>query len=233
MKTCGTSQHFVALAAASLALCAPAGAAIIDASDHSYLSDTATGLDWLDVTTTAGMSFNYVSSQLGVGGQFAGWRYATGDEFNTLISSYSGVAIGAGNYVPVDMETDRIDGLLGLMGSTLDYHYSVLFGHSYDQHWGYAEGQGLDFSYGLLADSHSLPGFQFLGIVYDNDEVPGGDLTAAHATYFHISSAENHVGSFLVRDHVAAPIPEPETYALLLAGLGLLGFIRRRTGKKA
>jgi phage terminase large subunit-like protein len=27
---------------------------------------------------------------------------------------------------------------------------------------------------------------------------------------------------------VAAPIPEPETYAMLLAGLGLLGFMARR-----
>ncbi|WP_256209002.1 FxDxF family PEP-CTERM protein [Nitrosospira sp. Nsp14] len=31
-------------------------------------------------------------------------------------------------------------------------------------------------------------------------------------------------------DHafLLAPIPEPETYAMLLAGLGLLGFIARR-----
>jgi hypothetical protein len=35
--------------------------------------------------------------------------------------------------------------------------------------------------------------------------------------------------SWLVRDgDVAAPIPEPETYAMLLAGLGILGLVRRR-----
>ena len=27
---------------------------------------------------------------------------------------------------------------------------------------------------------------------------------------------------------IGSPIPEPETYAMLLAGLGLLGFIARR-----
>jgi hypothetical protein len=27
---------------------------------------------------------------------------------------------------------------------------------------------------------------------------------------------------------IGAPIPEPETYALMLAGLGLLGFMARR-----
>jgi hypothetical protein len=34
-----------------------------------------------------------------------------------------------------------------------------------------------------------------------------------------------------VLDQVAAPIPEPETYAMLLAGLGLLGFEARRRKK--
>ena len=32
----------------------------------------------------------------------------------------------------------------------------------------------------------------------------------------------------VVTDFMAAPVPEPETYAMLLAGLGLLGFARRR-----
>lgn len=234
MRTVRASQFSAVFAAASFALCAtPASAAIVDSPNHSYLTDTATGLDWLDVTATAGMSFNYVSSQLGIGGQFAGWRYATGNQFNSLVSNYSGVAIAAGNYGQVNMETDRIDGLLGLMGSTLDHHYGVLFGHSYDQHWGFPEGEGLDFSYGLLADSHSLPGYQFLGIIYDSDEESGGDVTAAHRTYFHVSSAENHVGSFLVRDHIAAPVPEPETYAMLFAGLGLLGVMTRRRNQKS
>lgn len=32
---------------------------------------------------------------------------------------------------------------------------------------------------------------------------------------------------------LTAPVPEPETYAMLLAGLGLLGFIARRKGRQA
>lgn len=31
----------------------------------------------------------------------------------------------------------------------------------------------------------------------------------------------------------AAPIPEPETYAMMLAGLGLLAFANRRRAKRA
>ena len=32
----------------------------------------------------------------------------------------------------------------------------------------------------------------------------------------------------VVTDYTLAPVPEPETYAMLLAGLGLLGLARRR-----
>jgi len=34
-------------------------------------------------------------------------------------------------------------------------------------------------------------------------------------------------------DHIAAaPVPEPETYAMMLAGLGMLGFVARRRRRK-
>ena len=34
--------------------------------------------------------------------------------------------------------------------------------------------------------------------------------------------------AFLLTPIPAAPVPEPETYALFMAGLGLMGFIARR-----
>ena len=47
--------------------------------------------------------------------------------------------------------------------------------------------------------------------------VKGGLLPAGHGS-----------GSFAGNFHIS-PIPEPETYAMLLAGLGLLGFMARRS----
>ena len=50
------------------------------------------------------------------------------------------------------------------------------------------------------------------------------------------SNANHDVLSWTLEDHfapIAAGIPEPETYAMLLAGLGLLGFIARRRKQKA
>jgi hypothetical protein len=53
-------------------------------------------------------------------------------------------------------------------------------------------------------------------------------LTAAGHIYASVNDTfhNNNTGSFEV--NVAAAVPEPETYAMLLAGLGLLGFAARR-----
>ena len=50
----------------------------------SFTLDTATGLDWLDLTATQNYSFNQVSSLLGAGGSFEGYRYATAAEVKTF-----------------------------------------------------------------------------------------------------------------------------------------------------
>ncbi len=236
MRIRRASQYSVLLAAASFALyAAPASAAIIDSPDHTFLTDSATGLDWLDVTTTAGMSFSYVSSQLSAGGQFAGWHYATGDQLNALVSNYSGVAIAAGFYGQVNMEPDHVDGLVTLLGSTLDSYMLANYGVTWDSASGYAEGQGIDYTYGILADAYTPnPDWRRTAIIYDDDRSPfhadlfwGGDYGA-------VSPADTYgnVGSFLVRDQIAAPVPEPETYAMLLAGLGLIGLTARRRKQK-
>jgi hypothetical protein len=55
-------------------------------SDHgSYVTDTVSNIDWLKLTQTTNRSYNDISSQLGSGGEFNGWRYATGLEFETML----------------------------------------------------------------------------------------------------------------------------------------------------
>jgi hypothetical protein len=49
--------------------------------------DTSSGLDWLDLTVTTNRSFNDISAQLGVGGQFEGFRYATTAEISAMWTS--------------------------------------------------------------------------------------------------------------------------------------------------
>lgn len=56
-------------------------AALID--NGSYTTDTATGLEWLDLTTTNDQSLDEVTSRLGTG-DLVGWRFATRTEYDVL-----------------------------------------------------------------------------------------------------------------------------------------------------
>lgn len=65
------------LGVGALALAGSAGtseAALVD--QGTFMTDTASGLDWLQLDQTVGLSYNDVVSQMGVGGQFQGWAYA-------------------------------------------------------------------------------------------------------------------------------------------------------------
>jgi len=52
-----------------------------------YTSDTQTGFDWLDLTETSGLSYDYVSSQFGSGGKFEGWSFASREQINDFFIS--------------------------------------------------------------------------------------------------------------------------------------------------
>ena len=85
----------IALAVSTLVLSTSVNAAIISADwqstgDNLITQDTASGLEWLDLTVTAGMSYNEVSAQLGTGGAFDGWVYATVAQVEGLWTAFGG-----------------------------------------------------------------------------------------------------------------------------------------------
>lgn len=83
--------------------------------------DTNTGLRWLDLTLTNGRSFNDVSSNFAVGGDYEGYRHATRDE---ILSFWSNAGINyTANYIHQPDNSMAISSLMEKLGLTLDLTY--------------------------------------------------------------------------------------------------------------
>jgi len=174
--------------------------------DHgSYTTDTISGLDWLDVTTTMEQSVDYISSQFGVGGEYEGWRYATGIEFNQLVNNYTDSSNDTNFYDLIVHDEGKIDGLVILLGSTLDVQWVKGWGVTWDAHFGYPEGEGADGVFGLLADK--VPSGPYIGTIHaaqllDSDAYPHSkDTSRAHyGLTWGSNQAGTIFGSYLVRN---------------------------------
>lgn len=193
----------IALAATTLVLSTSVNAVLID--NGSYTTDDENSLDWLDITETAGYSYEYVSSQLVIGGQFEGWTYASIAQTEELFDSAGGV----GPYDPGYFDRNRLsaDLLLDLWGTTVT--------GSYEQVWF------------LMSDIPSS-GTHAQGIIsiadwQTNDTYLTTDYGWQSDTY-----ASPSLGHALVRVS-AVPIPA----AVWLFGSGLLGLVGVARRKKA
>lgn len=182
--------------------------AVADLIDRgNYTSDTSSGLDWLDLNETAGMS---VTSALSWN---QGWSYANETQVSSLLSHF-GIQYGfnPGSTLVLNVTSQQARGFMDLLGETYWSRY-----------------YGPDF---VIAGS--------LGGFYNSVAGTGGRSTylcislgaCANGSFVHDTDQSTYtaanVGQFLVRNSLTQPIPEPETYALMLAGLGLLGLMARR-----
>lgn len=211
-------------AALVLTAATSANAAIID--HNTYLTDTDTGLDWLDVTASVNLSFNYVESQFGEGGEFEGWRHATGDEFNALLVGWTGITNNG--YGLTQVRDESLDPLIQMLGDTYRSHALNLYGTDQHTHFGYAQGEYDTYTSGFIADSLT-EGSAFQALIFDTrepDNTP--DLYAARTVELYKHSTNGFVGSFLVRD-TAINVSEPGSLALIGLGLFGLGCIRKKT----
>jgi uncharacterized protein len=69
--------------------------------------------------------------------------------------------------------------------------------------------------------SNGTPGSEFTGLYFDKNN--------ANVAYVNIQHPGDNIDRTIM---ITAAVPEPETYAMLLAGLGLMGFAARRNNKK-
>lgn len=195
-----------------------AQAALISVDDPvfgagSVTRDTDTGLEWLDLTSSTGRSYDQVSVEFSVGGDFAGWRYGTESELNQLFFSSADIPVGPHS------PHGKLSDLQSLVGIT-DVANSVSFG-LYDDSTDGTEAE--------VVGSATL----IIGV--------GGDGSLAEAFIIADdlppSEPDSSTGSWLVRVPAppGGPIPEPTTLAIwsVLGGIGLVVGHRRRKRKAA
>lgn len=215
-----------ALLFSCLAIVGAAEATIIDRGD--YLTDTSSGLDWLDVNKTVNMTRTQVRLQLRSGGNYDGWRFASGIEFNELISNYTGTHINPTNYGNVEHSDNKIFGLIGMLGSTCETYYQAEFGASCNQYS--SAGNERDFVYGWLSDVLAINNtyqYHYAFIIDFEDNTSKADYTVAHQRHAFAAYRSASLGAFLVRE--AVDVPEPSSVLLIIAAS--IGLVFLKTGK--
>jgi len=209
-----------------IALPAAANANLVDRGLVTY--DTQSGLEWLDLSQTQGLSFDQVSAQLGAGGLYAGYRYATSLEAQGLLTEF-GLPIVSYTTYPTNTWLSNLTSFDALLGLNV---------------------RGLGPAYGFEAETGDAVGGAYRQLFYGDgasmntamnadptDAIAVGDrLVSSDAEVtvgFSDSYAERNLSHFLVRVGVpvVAAVPEPETYALMLIGLAAMGVLSRRRTK--
>lgn len=179
------------------------------ANDGALVVDTNTNLEWLSPVFTKGQSFNSIAAGYQNLVTTEGFRYASRNEVLSMFSN---------NFGPLPTAPGSPAGY-----ATVQSIFNT---------FGVAEfttcGQPCPRTQGLTSDLGSSPNthiavgviqFGQNGYLIDNNPWPD-------------SFSDRQLGSWLVRADVVSAVPEPETYAMLLAGLGVVGFAARRKAKK-
>jgi hypothetical protein len=164
--------------------------------------DTATGLEWLDLTVSTNQSYNDVIGLLG--GTYVGFRYASTSEVEGLFDDV-GIVGNFGNII--DASALAAEALLSQWGMTSVNSPTFMQSFFFTGDVGSSSGTRKT---GLLEVDHNRGSWQALGDSYDLIE----------------SASNDSYGSALVRVHQT--VPEPGVLALVGLGLAGLAMTRRR-----
>jgi hypothetical protein len=172
--------------------------------------DSDSGLDWLDLTVTAGKSRTAVGALLASVPAYRSWRYATEEEVSSLYS-HAGIAplnvLSVPNFAPVSSLLDR----LGITGEVAISPRRI--GHI-----------GITASQNVSGEDSFIAGALFVG---GSSETLGQGAGMPAAQTWPRDQEHVVVGSYLVR-----AVPEPTIANLLYMGM-LLGIVAWYRGSKS
>ena len=204
----------IAIAGASL------GAHAQFVANGDYVTDTLSGITWLNPDATAGRSFNDVALGLVPGGDLYGFRMPTRPEIIQLMTD-GGFYIVSGNLT--DTNPARIaanDNFLDAFDAPVISGQRVVYGLSSAVWWS----APLDPAE-IAAHDYHMGSFGVAAPVDQQFVAFGWDDTIGQQS----AKAYSNMGTWLISTApIAAPVPEPSTYALLLIGLGAIGFYVRK-----
>jgi hypothetical protein len=169
----------------------------------SITLDDSTGLQWLDVNLSTGISYNTMQTAQASGGLYEGFRYATATEVDTLFSHAGIPDINSGsaaNFTPAQA-------LVNLVGNTTGSTPGDTFGIT-----------------------GSPDGFvQAAGILdYYLSEGVGFYKASTTSLGYGSSFTADTVGHWLISETPITPVPVPAAWLLFSSALGLLTLSKRK-----
>lgn len=190
------------------------------AGDGLVTRDLDNGLEWLDLTQTTGLTVAQAISQTSAGGRLAGWRYANMDELFAFYGSAVAPVKPSANgntpvidFTPADLVSLR--NFVDLLGITLQYSFRSdtigLIGHSAAQ----------------ANEPNQAAGYFFYQLN------GSGGYAWFNEGYTSPSYSDRNTGVFMIRDLSGLnAVPEPATWAMMIAGFGLVGGAARRSARR-
>ncbi len=186
------------------------------------------GLSWLNLNETRGLSQDEVSSKMGAGGDYEGYRYATGLEVNKLIGNWLGTTV-TGIY---NTHAEGLfDDLIMFIGDTWGHHANSqnLAGYQKPDGLSFGDSNVQHFARGILADAHPIfPNNYYTAALSDELEKPWAPDDFSSLTHDYVGSTfkQTTIASFLVQTTPpVSAVPLPAGLPLYGAGLALMGFI--------
>ena len=183
---------------------------------NTLIEDTRTGLSWLRLDLTEGLSFAEVTSQLGAGGMFSGYQLASYQDVQGLLSNI--VSPPSPEYINF-YQFGSTDPLVVYNA----IQFTTLFGGEVEPSAAGQIGSRVEGYYGSPCTIQQTCPLFSASVGWDlgpNGSRAGGTDDFARNRNIGLPS----VGTYLF----AAPVPEPATWAMLVAGLGALGFVASR-----